>query len=280
MGQRSQIYVRFENEQGKKVLIARYYGWNYGERMISRARHSIEWINDEPNRKYHMNDKLYRILDTNFDMKDVVISSDIIKEYIEDEWNCTLNEFFIEQDNNNGVLLIDVLSDCIKYAFLNWEYKYLGDGIAYMNNDQGDYLKETDKYHNQEDIDNCLSNIQWIKDNAVLMSEEESDEFLQHDYNWQLETYRSSTPQYAVIVYYSFVPESVVYLFDDYNKACEYMKNMWQYCYDSELIENEESVDQNGSYCNENYAEIKWGDEDNRTRIWQVVGTSEPMKTN
>ena len=43
MGQRSQIYVRY-NKDGINHLIARYYQWNYGERMISRCKHSIEWI--------------------------------------------------------------------------------------------------------------------------------------------------------------------------------------------------------------------------------------------
>ena len=111
MGQKSQIYVRFENEEKKKELIARYYGWNYEERMISRARHSVEWLIDNDNRLYNIREKMYRILDTNFDMQDVVKSSDIIKEYVEDYelWECTLNEFFYSQDNNNGVLLIDVM---------------------------------------------------------------------------------------------------------------------------------------------------------------------------
>lgn len=34
MGQRSQIYIRYENGE-KKGLIANYYSWNYGEKMIS-----------------------------------------------------------------------------------------------------------------------------------------------------------------------------------------------------------------------------------------------------
>ena len=41
MGQRSQIYVRYTNEKGEHFLTARYFGWNYGERMISRARHTL-----------------------------------------------------------------------------------------------------------------------------------------------------------------------------------------------------------------------------------------------
>ena len=42
MGQKSQIYVRFD----KELVVANYYRWNYGERMISRARYGIEYIKD------------------------------------------------------------------------------------------------------------------------------------------------------------------------------------------------------------------------------------------
>jgi len=42
MGQRSQVYVRYN----KKLVVTNYYQWNYGERMISRARYGIEYIKD------------------------------------------------------------------------------------------------------------------------------------------------------------------------------------------------------------------------------------------
>jgi len=44
MGQRSQIYVRYN----KKLVVTNYYQWNYGERMIRRARYGIEYIKDNP----------------------------------------------------------------------------------------------------------------------------------------------------------------------------------------------------------------------------------------
>lgn len=92
MGQRSQIYVRYNKSNTQKGLIANYYSWNYSERMISRARWGIEFI--EGYFKY-ITDSEYRwmsskwnvmhvsrIFDTNFDMHDVAISSDIIKELL------------------------------------------------------------------------------------------------------------------------------------------------------------------------------------------------------
>lgn len=45
MGQRSQIYIRiWDKDKENPKLYAKYYGWNFGERMISRARHGIEYI--------------------------------------------------------------------------------------------------------------------------------------------------------------------------------------------------------------------------------------------
>ena len=83
MGQRSQIFVRYQETDGPRKLVARYYGWNYGERMISRARHTMEWLKENYELISFYAEKIPRILDTNFDMRDCVISSDILKEYQE-----------------------------------------------------------------------------------------------------------------------------------------------------------------------------------------------------
>ena len=82
--------------------------------------------------------------------------------------------------------------------------------------------------------------------------------------------------KYAVIVYYTFDPESEVYLFDTYEKACEYLKAMYDYCF--KFAMEDEDFKEDESYCNDGYAQIKWGDEDNSMRIWQVTAVSEPMK--
>ena len=98
MGQRSQIYIRYnvnyirgsltENPEthNYRGLIARYFQWNYGERMVSRARYILERIQNEfMTYKWCFGDaekleKLKRTCEVNFDMKDIVFSSDIIKE--------------------------------------------------------------------------------------------------------------------------------------------------------------------------------------------------------
>ena len=86
MGQRSQIYVRYQKD-GVNYLTARYYQWNYGERMISRCRHSLGWIKEMIPYDWYFTretEKLKRILDVNFDMHDITIGYDIIKEW--EEW--------------------------------------------------------------------------------------------------------------------------------------------------------------------------------------------------
>ena len=45
MGQRSQIYIRImDNYNENPILYAKYYSWNFAERMISRAKYGIEYI--------------------------------------------------------------------------------------------------------------------------------------------------------------------------------------------------------------------------------------------
>lgn len=179
MGQRSQIYVRVDN----KLYLARYFQWNYGERMISRARWGIEALKDyaELGANFMLEkERLARILDVNFDMHDVQISSDIMEEYREYGSNGKLNfnKFvFTEQDNNDGKLLIsvDTKKPEIKYAFLNSNSEYLGNCEKYIN---WDY---SFKFLQGEELKTFRRNSKAINEMAVLMSEEEAKEFISLD---------------------------------------------------------------------------------------------------
>lgn len=191
MGQRSQIFVRYE-DNGQKKMIARYYQWNYAERMISRARYGIEWLKEMYKYSFEIKRKLYRILDTNFDMIDCVISSDIIKEFVDDDWEnygYTLNNFmFYAQDNNDGKLFIDVLSNgTIKYAFLDYDNKKIMSGTEYMRWDRGKGWKNSTEYFDQEDIDICIKNIKEINKMAKKMTADEVKEFMEMDYSYLIE---------------------------------------------------------------------------------------------
>lgn len=189
MGQRSQIYVRYHKD-GKNYLVARYYQWNYGERMISRCRHSIEWIEMMIPYDWYFTtetEKLKRVLDVNFDMKDVALGCDIVKEYNEDTYwkdkNYSLNEYVFEcQDNNDGKLFIDIKDGIVKYAFLDSEChtEHIMNAEQYMNWDCENWL--TNEYIDEEDKLICVNNINTINTAAQLMTEEEIEDFIHCEY--------------------------------------------------------------------------------------------------
>lgn len=189
MGQRSQIFVRYQETDGPRKLVARYYGWNYGERMISRARHTMEWLKENYELISFYAEKIPRILDTNFDMRDCVISSDILKEYQElygpeDSLNDVL---FYGQDNNDGRLLIDIdNAGNIKYAFLTSESDTPLSPVEYMEWDIGSDWNKVSECNSKEAIQTCKCNISKIDIIADLMTEEEVQKFISADYSGSL----------------------------------------------------------------------------------------------
>lgn len=195
MGQRSQIYIRF-NDNGRKRLIARYFNWNYGERMISRARYIMEWLmgHQEYLILESQGNKLIKIMEVNFDMIDCVDSSDIIQEYINAQWKTNnILDFkgivFEEQDNNDGQLYIDVTDDGIKYAFIDpYEIDHeIMDAEKYMVWDYNESNKSYKELKLDQDIlASVENNSKWLKFHAELMTEKELGEFLEYDYSWQL----------------------------------------------------------------------------------------------
>lgn len=202
MGQRSQIYVRFpmtENGKTGHGLIANYYQWNYGERMISRCRYALEYIKDcnitgyidwyFSQGKYY--EQFRRYLDVNFDMKDVVVSDNIIEDYKQYGYECVnevdmtlesrFNDYVFDgQDNNDGKLLIDISESGVKYAFLREQANEtdLMGAEEYMEWDCGVRWKKTGGF----DIETCVKNIEEISKLACLMTEEEVKDFLNCEY--------------------------------------------------------------------------------------------------
>lgn len=187
MGQRSQIYVKY----GNKLVVANYYQWNYGERMISRARHGIEYIKDNLikykewlfNNSYEMK-RLGRIFDANFDMKDVQIGQDIVQEWKEQFFDEEFNEaVFRQQDNNNGKLFVDILKDgTIKYCFLDsmCNTEHIMSAVQYMQWDNEDW--EHSEYIEDEQKKLCKCNLKAIEEIAVLMTKSEVEDFINCNY--------------------------------------------------------------------------------------------------
>ena len=203
MGQRSQIYIRYNvncNGCNYKGLIARYFGWNYGERMISRARYVIEEISEEFLRyKYFFRDeekleKLVRFCETNFDMKDIVRSLDIIED-VKESAECVGDidyhdsGYIFDQDNNDGQLFIDVTDSGIKYCFMQfYDEGEPMDGEHYMKWNC-ECIAHPDwhvpyEYMNEETIAYTEGNIKAIDEMAVLMLPEEIKAFVTDDYSY------------------------------------------------------------------------------------------------
>lgn len=190
MGQRSQIYVRYTNDKGKHFLTARYFGWNYGERMISRARHTLEWIKNNINyasfKFASNNEELIRIMEVNFDMHDAMITSDIIEEYFDyGNVHYTFEEYvFTHHDNNDGKLFIDIHPNgTIKYAFVDSECnldKPMG-GLRYMRWNHHDWRKS--EYISDEQKEKCNLNCKYLRNNFQLMTTKELKDFISCDYN-------------------------------------------------------------------------------------------------
>jgi hypothetical protein len=117
MGQRSQIYVKVVKEEKdgtfKENLCASYFGWNYGERMVSRAALLVEYLHDNTYLNIDRESmlKISRMAEINFDFKDIVLSQDIleeVREYGTAEEESLNDAVFNNQDNNDGQLFIRV----------------------------------------------------------------------------------------------------------------------------------------------------------------------------
>ena len=201
MGQRSQMYV-IAKKNNKYYITANYYQWNYGERMISRVRGTLEQIIDDYI-KYDWqlttdNAKLRRIMDVNWDMHDVVLSSDIIKEFTDDyekywktEGSSYAQDFFgfcfSGQDNNDGqaYMYIDLDTDNpkVKLCFTIYTFdkdssvinanEYLTLDLLYDKPGTWQEYMIKSEYCGAETIVDTGKNIEYIEEHSEMLSKEE-----------------------------------------------------------------------------------------------------------
>lgn len=188
MSQRSQIYVIYKDNQNRDCISATYFQWNYGERMISRARYLMGWIKDQnlfyssDNNLFslsHIAYKIRYIASVNFDYKDVVIGQDLIEEwkaYKQGVPNANLNDYIFNAGNNDGCLFIDArIPQQLRYAFTTYDYK---DGV--MGPEA--YLKWDRTPQKIRDTKFTKRNINWITHNAKLMKKAELEAILRASY--------------------------------------------------------------------------------------------------
>lgn len=150
MGERSNIFVRIRAKKrtsDKKYQMATFFGlyyqWCYGERLISRLRSAIEFVNSDISGWHgehavskETTDKFKRYLAINFDMKDILDPVDLIPDAVNDVMRGYANEKadIFDQAENHGFIYLDITLDDpekkfgennakIKYAFVDNEYK-------------------------------------------------------------------------------------------------------------------------------------------------------------
>lgn len=181
MGQRSQIYVKVDN----KLVIANYYQWNFAERMVSRARYGIEWIKEyniyNPWEQDINIKRLSRVLDVNFDYKDVALSTDIIAEFTDYGEGFTLSEYvFAGQDCNDGKLFIwiDTANKSIKYAFTDYDITRPLTPDEYMKWEDRDSDELLSSRLTKSELATYRRNAKSIEKNATLMTAEELENFM------------------------------------------------------------------------------------------------------
>ena len=208
MGQRSQLYV-IAKQANQYYLTARYYGWNFGERMISRARGTLEQIvEDYLSHTLYLTSahekKLSRVMDVNWDMHDVIISQDIVEEfddilyeengedgtYAEQFYDCC----FCNQDNNNGQMYLfvdldaDAREDQLFIGFCSRTVdsaekmlsaeEYLNEDISDGKKPWDEHMKESE-YYDDDTIEYTRKNIEYISENAKMLDRDILEDILQ-----------------------------------------------------------------------------------------------------
>ena len=235
MGQRSQIYIidsrtketeaafngsiKPINPNGPVLVDAIYDSWNYGERMVSRLRGIIEKIEDDRYWRRRENGKsaVQRIASVNFDMHDARYQSDLILEEAEGRYfDCIFDQnFFLGQDNNDGILFINVTDDGIRYAltdgdashpmnpdeYMNWDVSdpekydswrdkeldptYYSENQWAIENRTPEEIQEMNREHleaGEEIVKYTNDNISYINSHSKLMEQKELKKLINHDY--------------------------------------------------------------------------------------------------
>ena len=216
MGQRSQLYIRYNN---KKSLVAMHLQWNYGYYMINRTYQLLKYINkniqhefnnfQEKNFDYANHnttrediDILHNLIQMNLTIGSYVKGWDLVKE--EYEWLKEKNEFTEtfkmipkNQDNNNGILVIDIGENgTIKYGLgLGYEDKEdmtYDDDFSMVSANEYFIASERNcdsqyklKNSNKELYDETIEEIKYIEDNFELLTDEEYKEIFETEYKYK-----------------------------------------------------------------------------------------------
>lgn len=209
MGQRSQLYIRCRN---KKTLVAMHLQWNWGEYMINRGYQLLDYIQKEASGDYSFfrredglsYDKeeainsLHALIQMNLTVGSYVGGHDLVKEARQWGDYTTGETFKIDperQDNNNGILVIDVLEDgTIKYGFSgggeetgDYDHFNMVTAAEYFNLGQKQCREEQYLLKNRckEMYDKVQEQIKFIDDNFKLLTNEEYKDIFNTSYEYK-----------------------------------------------------------------------------------------------
>lgn len=216
MGQRSQLYIRYNN---KKSLVAMHLQWNYGYYMINRTYQLLKYISKnikheynnfkEENFKYMNEEKnrcdidiLHNLIQMNLTIGSYVKGWDLVKEeynWLKDkgELKETFKMIPQNQDNNNGILVIDIQEDgTIKYGLgLGYEDKQdmaYDDDFSMVSTNEYFIASEINcdsqyklENSNKELYNETIEQIKYIEDNFELLTDEEYKEIFETEYEYK-----------------------------------------------------------------------------------------------
>ena len=185
MGERSQIYVKVDG----KLEVANYYHWNYGDRMISRARYGIEWIKGMIEHPYVMKraygsgfEGFRRMWDVNFDYKTITVSSDILEGYDQMLQDLHLSDLvFREQGCNDGKLFVLVNTEprTIEYCFTENDCSNPMSAEQYMDWNVPKWRDDDYVFLSKQMKRKTFNNIKAIAKIASVMTQKELSEFME-----------------------------------------------------------------------------------------------------
>ena len=212
MGQRSQLYIRYKN---KKNLVAMHLQWNYGFYMINRTYQLLDFIGKNAKADYsnfreeHFDiansdtrrediDMLQNLIQMNTTIGSFVKGIDLVKE--DYEWRIGKEDFKETfkmnpnfQDNNNGILVIDIQENGeVKYG-LSGGYEEVGNedfkmisAKEYFRLSEKDYEDKYKLKNKDEELYNeVMKQIDYIDNNFTLLTDDEYKEIFDTEYKWE-----------------------------------------------------------------------------------------------
>ena len=215
MGQRSQLYIRYKN---KKNLVAMHLQWNYGYYMINRTYQLLDFVGKNAKADYsnfreeHFDiansdtrrediDILQNLIQMNTTIGSYVKGIDLVKE--DYEWGIGKEDFKETfkmnpnfQDNNNGILVIDIQENGkVKYGLSggyeevkNFEEFKMISAREYFRLSEESYDEEYKQYRlensNKELYDEVMKQIDYIENNFELLTDDEYKEIFDTEFKW------------------------------------------------------------------------------------------------